>query len=98
MLSFYGVRSCTPFDLVEFRDTSGACDNEMWGQFFLGDARNSPCPADANCSGVLSVQDIFDFLAAYFAATSAADFNGSGATVSVQDIFDFLAAYFAGCA
>jgi hypothetical protein len=42
------------------------------------------------------VQDIFDFLAAYFSNGPGADFNGSGA-VSVQDIFDFLAAYFAGC-
>jgi len=56
-----------------------------------------PCPPDVNGSGELSVQDIFDFLAAYFAGTAAADFNQSGAA-TVQDIFDFLAAYFAGCA
>jgi hypothetical protein len=42
------------------------------------------------------VQDIFDFLAAYFAGNPRADFNHS-TTISVQDIFDFLAAYFAGC-
>jgi hypothetical protein len=54
------------------------------------------CTADHNCSGTVSVQDIFDFLADYFAANSAADVNGSGA-ITVQDIFDFLAAYFAGC-
>jgi hypothetical protein len=54
------------------------------------------CPADFNENGVVSVQDIFDFLVAYFAADAAADFNASGA-VSVQDIFDYLAAYFAGC-
>ena len=55
-----------------------------------------PCPADFNHSGAVSVQDIFDFLAAYFGSDPAADFNLSG-QVSVQDIFDFLAAYFAGC-
>ncbi len=54
------------------------------------------CPADFNASGQRSVQDIFDFLAAYFGADPAADFNRSGA-VSVQDIFDFLAAYFGPC-
>jgi hypothetical protein len=54
------------------------------------------CPADINCSGSLSVQDIFDFLAAYFSGQPSGDFNQSG-TTSVQDIFDFLAAYFAGC-
>jgi hypothetical protein len=54
------------------------------------------CAADFNCSGAITVQDIFDFLAAYFAGNPLADFNGSGG-ISVQDIFDFLAAYFAGC-
>ncbi len=54
------------------------------------------CPANFNGMDGVSVQDIFDFLGAYFAVDPSADFNGSGA-VSVQDIFDFLAAYFAGC-
>jgi len=53
--------------------------------------------ADFNMSGAITVQDIFDFLAAYFAGDVRADFNGAGG-VGVQDIFDFLAAYFAGCA
>ncbi len=54
------------------------------------------CPADFNNSGARTVQDIFDFLAAYFAQLRSADFNASGAA-TVQDVFDFLAAYFAGC-
>jgi hypothetical protein len=54
------------------------------------------CTADFNNSGAVSVQDIFDFLAAYFSPGLAADFNHSG-EVSVQDIFDFLAAYFTPC-
>jgi hypothetical protein len=54
------------------------------------------CPADFNGVGGVSVQDVFDFLAAYFAALPGADFNGVGG-VSVQDVFDFLAAYFSGC-
>ena len=53
------------------------------------------CPGDHNLSGVVSVQDIFDFLADYFAGSLRADYNNSG-TLSVQDIFDFLAIYFAG--
>jgi hypothetical protein len=51
---------------------------------------------DFNGSGSATVQDIFDFLAAYFGNSPTADVNLSGA-ISVQDIFDFLAAYFAGC-
>ncbi|MCC6323112.1 MAG: S8 family serine peptidase [Phycisphaerales bacterium] len=55
------------------------------------------CSADINLSGMVSVQDIFDFLSLYFAPSPVADINGSN-TVTVQDLFDFLAAYFAGCA
>jgi hypothetical protein len=54
------------------------------------------CPGDFNGDYAATVQDIFDFLAAYFAASPAADVNGSG-TTTVQDIFDFLSAYFSGC-
>jgi hypothetical protein len=53
------------------------------------------CVADFNQSGGLEVQDIFDFLNAWFAANPRADFNGGG--LSVQDIFDYLNAWFAGC-
>jgi hypothetical protein len=54
------------------------------------------CPADFNMAGGVTVQDIFDFLAAYFGSDPRADFNGAGG-ITVQDIFDFLAAYFTGC-
>ncbi len=53
--------------------------------------------ADFNRSGTVTVQDIFDFLAAYFNNSASADINASG-TVTVQDIFDFLGAYFSNCA
>ena len=54
------------------------------------------CRADFNAVNGVSVQDIFDFLAAWFASDPRADFNGASG-ISVQDIFDFLAAWFAGC-
>lgn len=54
------------------------------------------CIADFDGSGVVSVQDIFDFLSAYFSGNLAADVNHVDG-VTVQDIFDFLGAYFAGC-
>ncbi len=54
------------------------------------------CPGDFNNSGSVTVQDIFDFLAAYFGNEPAADVNGSGG-VTVQDIFDYLTFYFAAC-
>ena len=55
------------------------------------------CAVDVNCINGVSVQDIFDFLAAWFAGnTTTANFNGD-CCISVQDIFDFLAAWFVGC-
>lgn len=54
------------------------------------------CPADFDCSGGLSVQDIFDFLNAWLAGDPRADFNGVNG-ITVQDIFDYLNAWFAGC-
>ncbi len=49
------------------------------------------CRCDWNTSGIVSVEDLFDFLQSYFAGSG--DFNLSG-TTSVQDIFDFLACFF----
>ncbi len=54
------------------------------------------CLADFNEVGGVSVQDVFDYLAAYFAASPRADINGVGG-VTVQDVFDYLVLYFAGC-
>jgi len=57
---------------------------------------NTVCPADFNQSGDVTIQDIYDFLAAYFVPLTTADINGDG-SVSVQDLLDFLQHYFAGC-
>jgi hypothetical protein len=61
-------------------------------------ARVVICRADFNCTGTTSIQDVFDFLSAYFTVPQdlQADFNGDNG-VTVQDLFDFIAAYFAGC-
>ncbi|MGH7131702.1 MAG: GC-type dockerin domain-anchored protein [Phycisphaerales bacterium] len=62
-----------------------------------------PCPADFNRDGVASIQDLFDFLAAYNAGGGCpetdrcpADFNRDR-QITVQDLFDFLNVFFAGC-
>jgi glucose/arabinose dehydrogenase len=54
------------------------------------------CIADFNGVGGVSVQDLFDFLDAYFHNDARADVNLADG-VSVQDVFDFLQAYFLGC-
>lgn len=54
------------------------------------------CHADFNHDNTRSVQDLFDFLSAWFASEPHADVNAS-ADINVQDIFDFLSRWFAGC-
>lgn len=92
-----GIRPCPGDPTQPQRFQVRALVTSGCGGLTSSEATYTICPADFNCSGGVSVQDIFDFLAAYFAGQPSADFNGSG-TISVQDIFDFLGAYFAGCA
>lgn len=54
------------------------------------------CAADFDNSGVIAVQDIFVFVAAWFNHESRADWNATGG-ITEQDIFDFLGAWFVGC-
>lgn len=54
------------------------------------------CKADFNKQGGLSIQDVFDFQAAWFASDARADINGTDG-VTIQDVFEFLAAWFGGC-
>ena len=54
------------------------------------------CRADFDGSGGVTIQDLFDFLAAYFSGDVRADINADGGN-TVQDVFDYLAAWFQGC-
>ncbi len=91
-----GIRPCPGSPMPPQHFQIRCIVTNLCGSVTSDEATYTVCPADVNCSGALSVQDIFDFLEEYFSGASIGDFNGSGA-VSVQDIFDFLAAYFAGC-
>lgn len=64
--------------------------------FVSGCASTPACTADFNGSGGVEVQDIFDFLTAWFELAPHADVNGVDG-VNVQDIFDFIQAWFTGC-
>jgi len=80
-------------------DDAVSCVGAFLGAGMLCASPQNPiacCPANFNRSGGVTVQDIFDFLSAYFSSANAGDFNGTGAC-TVQDVFDFLSAYFTGC-
>ncbi|MFN7020547.1 MAG: GC-type dockerin domain-anchored protein [Phycisphaerales bacterium] len=83
------ARACAESFSGVYRGDASACTNPV-------NLINLCCPPDLDGGGTLTVQDLFDFLAAYFSAAPQGDFNASGVT-TVQDIFDFLAAYFSGC-
>jgi hypothetical protein len=53
----------------------------------------TPCPADFDESGTVTVADIFAFLTAWFAADLRADIDQSG-VLEVLDIFAFLTIWF----
>ncbi len=87
----------------QFRGSFPFVANATWGRIdvlanLTGTISGSQpaCVADFNGADGLTVQDIFDFLAAWFAGNAQADFNHADG-LGVQDIFDFLAAWFAGC-
>ncbi|MGE3106873.1 MAG: GC-type dockerin domain-anchored protein [Phycisphaerales bacterium] len=54
------------------------------------------CIADVTCDGIITSQDFFDFLTAFFGSQPAADVN-TDFQVNSQDYFDFLTAFFNGC-
>ncbi len=74
-------------------DVTDACGHTVTGTIAFVDVL---CRADFNGDGVVSVPDIFTFLAAWFAMSADADFDLDG-VITVPDIFAFLAAWFAGC-
>jgi lysophospholipase L1-like esterase len=57
---------------------------------------NFACAADFNEDQMVTVQDLFDFLTAYFTGDWRADVDRSD-DVGVGDIFEYLRLYFAGC-
>ncbi len=55
----------------------------------------SICLADFNQSGTVSVQDLFDYLAAYSSQNMTADMNHDN-SIGISDFFDFYRLYLAG--
>ncbi len=81
--------------------TPNQCNALPWSLFVPtqltcpGTLTSPCCKSDFNHVGGVGVQDIFDFLAAWFNSSPLCDIDGDS-TVAVADIFAFLAAWFAG--
>jgi hypothetical protein len=92
----------TPTSTVRVRfvadDATGAIVEAAIDDFAIDGASctGAVCRPDYNTDGVVTVQDIFDFLNGWFVSAPSADYNTDG-VVTVQDIFDFLNGWFAGC-
>lgn len=55
------------------------------------------CHADFNKQAGVTIQDVFDFLTAWFAGDSFANISNNGVgTPTVQSVFDYLTVWFAG--
>ncbi|GJM17915.1 MAG: hypothetical protein DHS20C14_01280 [Phycisphaeraceae bacterium] len=54
------------------------------------------CPADVDGNGVLNVDDVDAFVAAFIGGDLAVDFDGNG-TLNVDDVDGFVSAFIAGC-
>lgn len=94
-----GAGACCTGTTCSIVTTQGACPGTYRGPSSPCGSPANPiacCAANFNRVGGVSIQDIFDFLSAYFPGAPDADINGSGG-VTVQDAFDFLALYFRGC-
>lgn len=54
------------------------------------------CPGDFNGQNGVTLQDLFDYLNAWFAGATDAEFDNAPG-ITLQDLFDFLTAWFSPC-
>lgn len=54
------------------------------------------CPADFNCDGIASIDDLFLYFNAYFTGNPKADMDDASG-VAIDDLFLYINQYFVGC-
>lgn len=74
-------------------DDADVLSNNTLMPFQLTDA--GACPADADGSGGVTIDDLFVYLNMWFMGADAADIDGVGG-VGIDDLFGFLGRWFAG--
>lgn len=91
-------RGATCAEAVQASSCTGANTAFVPGSAVCSGSATTPCcKADFNKVGGITVQDIFDFLTAWFNGDVSANIAGNGSgPPTVQSIFDFLGAWFAG--
>jgi hypothetical protein len=67
-----------------------------WGRTTVEALQRAACPADLNHDRACTIEDVFQYLTAYFTGAPAADFDGNQAN-TLDDLFAFLSAWFMGC-
>lgn len=76
------------------RDTLGS--GAVEGGAIDRGAFETPCPGDTSGDGAIALQELFDFLIAWFSSAPAGDINQNG-LVTVEDIFELLERFIRGC-
>ena len=66
------------------------------GEVYIVLGRRAPCPADADCDGALTANDLLTVLNRFDAGDLAADFDGDG-VLTIFDLLAFQNAFDAGC-
>jgi len=109
-LSFQWFRNGVPISgAIDSTLTRSPLSSDQTGSYFCrvsGPCRSvdsrlmtfRSCPADMNCDGALSPDDLADFITTYFSSNldPSADFDQDGAKTP-DDLADFISTFFAGC-
>jgi hypothetical protein len=89
LVHYYPGDALSPVSMVMDMPAASITVTQTDGRVVLASNAIYPHPGDFNGDGAVTNQDIFDFLAAYFAGDPAADTNLDGVLTS-QDLFKFL--------
>ncbi|MFN7021004.1 MAG: GC-type dockerin domain-anchored protein [Phycisphaerales bacterium] len=84
----------------QWRATIGAGQSRAFRSAFSLNTPAVPeppaCRADFNGMGGVTLQDVFDYLGAWFVSSPMAEIDGF-AGITLQDLFDYLGLWFTGC-
>ena len=83
------------YDVV-LTDNATGCEVTSTVTVVTVQAVGGDCPADCDGNGMLTLDDVDCFIAAFFGSSPEADCDGSG-MLTLDDVDCFITAFFAGC-